>query len=160
MFKSTVVALVTVLGTAVPASASPTDLSYAYRYPLALETDLSVEALTAAVTADFRRYFPYDSNCPSLPPVSGRCDLYSLAGRTNPVVVIDRTANSWTFLSLPGHSEGEGRNIVFSFERGNTGVELRARAGGPFTVTAAAKIYSGAAYAIWSLFANNVSDAY
>ncbi|RLK55183.1 hypothetical protein [Actinokineospora cianjurensis] len=151
MFKSTALAAVLVLATATPACA---DLSYSYRYALRLETDASAEALTAAVTADFRRLFPFDSNCPALPPVGGRCDLYS-AGQSYPVQVIDRTANSWTFLSPPA-----GRNIVFSLENGPAGIELRTRSGGPSTPTTAATIHSGTAYALWSLFANNISAAY
>ncbi|GAA2994837.1 hypothetical protein [Actinokineospora diospyrosa] len=164
MFKSLALALLAVLAVAVPATASPTGLSYSYRYPLALETDISMEALTAAVSSDLRQYFPFDSNCAVLPPIGGLCYLYTppglpLPGTTNPVQVIDRTANSWTFLSLPGHTEGAGRSIVFSFESEPT-PELRVRAGGPFTFPAAATIYSGAANAIWLLFATNISAAW
>ncbi|SER65993.1 hypothetical protein [Actinokineospora terrae] len=151
MFKSTALAAVVVLATATPACA---DLSYSYRYTLRLETDASPAVLTTAITADFGRLFPFDSNCPTLPPVGGHCDLYS-AGQSYPVQIIDRTTNSWTFLSLP-----TGRSIVFSLENGPNGVELRTRSGGLSTPTTAATIHSGTAYALWSLFANNISAAY
>ncbi|MBM7772487.1 hypothetical protein JOD54_002691 [Actinokineospora baliensis] len=157
MFKSLALSAVMLSATALPAAAG---LSYAYRYPLALETDLSVEALTESVAHNFALFFPFDSNCVELPPIGGRCDLYAFPGLSNPVQVIDRTDNSWTFLSLPGHTEGAGRTTVFSFERATTGMELRIRAGGPYTPTAAAAIHSGAAYATWYLFANNVSTVY
>ncbi|WP_026423113.1 hypothetical protein [Actinokineospora inagensis] len=151
-----------VLGTSVEAAAEAA-LSYSYEYPLALETAQTPESLTTSVATDFRRFFPFDSDCPRLPPIGGRCDLYVLPGipvPSNPVQVIDRTSNSWTFQSLPGHTEGAGRTIVFSFEPSPTGLELHTRANGPYTLTAAATIYSGGAYFFWHVFADKVSQAF
>ena len=140
----------------------PADLDYDYRYALDVETVQTAEDLTGVIAADFTRYFPFDTDCTALPPVGARCELYSIPGfplwgTTNPVQVIDRTATSWSFRSLPGHSEGAGRHITFAFERGRDGLWLRVTAGGAWTPTAAATVYTGAARVIWGQFATKVS---
>ncbi|GLZ39679.1 hypothetical protein [Actinokineospora sp. NBRC 105648] len=141
------------------------DFSYAYRYQLQIETAATEETLTEAVAADLRRFFPFDSNCPVLPPVGARCDLYTipglpLPGTTNPVQVVEKTKTSWTFRSLPGHIEGSDRNITFTFSRSKTALELRVHASGPWTPTAAATVHLGIAHAVWQVFADRVSAAY
>jgi hypothetical protein len=115
------------------------------------------------VGANFYAYFPFSSNCTSLPPVGGQCNLYS-AGITNPVRVVERTATSFTFISLPGHAEGANRYIRFTFYKvgidPQADLRLQAQAWGPWTAAAAATIASGLAHYFWSQFAANVGAAY
>ncbi|WP_436495205.1 hypothetical protein [Actinokineospora sp. HUAS TT18] len=148
--------------TAVPASAGPQDLSYHYRYDLWVEEVRTSEELAAIVAEQLTVYFPFDSDCRYLPPVGSRCDLYSvpglpLFGTTNPVLVVDRSATSWTFRSLPGHVEGPGRHITFTFLRAPYGYELDVRSWGPWTLSASLTVSSGAAREVWQRFADNVS---
>ncbi|CRK55413.1 hypothetical protein [Alloactinosynnema sp. L-07] len=148
--------------TAAPASAEPNDLSYHYRYDLFVERVGSSEELAATVANRLTVYFPFDSDCRYLPHVGGRCELYSvpglgLFGTTNPVLVVDRTPTSWTFRSLPGHVEGAGRYITFTFVRAPYGYELDVRAWGPWSLSASLTVSSGAAREVWQRFADNVS---
>jgi hypothetical protein len=152
---------------AVPLAAAAETLSYNYTYTTGIpwpQTQLQTPAsVTTEVTNNFTRYFPFGSNCTSLPAVGGRCDLYSV-GTTNPVLVYARTATSFTFLSLPGHAEGANRFITFTFYK--TGIDpqgdirLQAYATGPWTLAAYLTIQSGQAYAFWNQFATNVGRAY
>lgn len=150
---------------AAPASAEqadPTDLSYHYRYDLWVETAYNPEHLTSTVASRLTAYFPFDSNCTYLPQVGQRCELYSvpgfpLFGTTNPVMVVDRTPTSWTFRSMPGHTEGADRYITFRFQYGRYGYELDVEAWGPWTLSASLTVSGGAARAVWQRFADNVS---
>jgi hypothetical protein len=143
------------------------DLGYNYTYSLDIQWPQSVlqtpASLMTEVGTNFYAYFPFSSSCTSLPPVGGQCDLYS-AGLSNPVRVVERTATSFTFISLPGHAEGANRYIRFTFYK--VGIDpladlrLQAQAWGPWTAAAAATITSGLAQYFWSQFAANVGAAY
>jgi hypothetical protein len=143
------------------------DLGYNYTYSLGITWPQTVlqtpTSIMTEVGTNFYAYFPFSSSCTSLPPVGGRCDLYS-AGISNPVRVVERTATSFTFISLPGHAEGANRYIRFTFYK--VGIDpladlrLQAQAWGPWTAAAAATITSGLAQHFWSQFAANVGAAY
>jgi hypothetical protein len=154
----------------VPAAASARvaqDLGYNYAYSLGIPWPQSVLQTPASIMTEvannFYAYFPFASSCVSLPAVGGRCDLYN-AGTTNPVRVVERTATSFTFVSLPGHAEGADRYIRFTFYKVGTDpyadLRLQAQAWGPWTAAAAATISSGLANYFWSQFAANVGRAY
>lgn len=144
------------------------DLSYTYTYSTgmtwpqsALQTPASV---MTAVANDFRRYFTFDSNCSRLPAVGGTCDLYVTPLIVNPVKVTGRTATSFTFVSLPGHAEGPGRVITFTFYQAGTvpftDMRLHVAASGPYSLAADLTISSGAAYEFWRTFATTVGRAF
>lgn len=146
--------------TAAPAAAQP-DLSYSYRYPLSIESVNSAPQLMAAVGRDLTGYFPFDSDCRSLPPVGARCELYAISGlplpgTTNPVEVVERTPTSWTFVSLPGHGDGADRYFTFSFENRH-GFALTVTSWGPWTLPASITAETGVARATWQQFADRVS---
>jgi hypothetical protein len=148
--------------------AVPQNLGYSYTYSTGMtwpQTMLQTpSSVTTAVANDFRRYFTFDSNCPKLPPVGGTCNLYFPPFISNPVQVVARSSTSFTFLSLPGHAEGAGRVITFTFYK--TGLDpfgdirLHAAASGPYTVAADLSIQSGAAFTFWRTFATNVGRAF
>ncbi|HVK23763.1 MAG TPA: hypothetical protein VM677_20605 [Actinokineospora sp.] len=147
---------------ATPATADPNDLSYHYRYDLMVEQVGSSEELAQTVADRLTAYFPFDTDCRHLPDIGGRCDLYSVPGinlfaTTNPVLVVDRTPNSWTFRSLPGHAEGAGRYLSFTFVRAPYGYELEVSSWGPWTLQSSLTISSGTARDLWQRFADNVS---
>jgi hypothetical protein len=154
--------------TAAVVQAAPQNLGYSYTYSTgmtwpqtALQTPSSV---ATAVANDFRRYFTFDSDCPKLPPVGGVCNLYFTPFIANPVQVLARSSTSFTFISLPGHAEGAGRVITFTFYK--TGfdpfgdIRLHAAASGPYSVSADLTIRSGAAFNMWQTFATNVGRAF
>lgn len=151
---------------AAPAQAAE-DLGYNYAYSLGIPWPQSVLQTPASIMTEvaynFAAYFPFASSCASLPAVGGRCDLYN-AGTTNPVRVVERTATSFTFVSLPGHAEGADRYIRFTFYKVGADpyadLRLQAQAWGPWTAAAAATISSGLANYFWSQFAANVGRAY
>ncbi|MGH3861316.1 hypothetical protein [Actinokineospora sp.] len=150
--------------TAAPASAEqadPADLTYHYRYDLWVESAFTPEHLTSMVASRLTRYFTFDSNCSYLPPVGTQCDLYNVPGLpllgSNPVMVIDRSPTSWTFRSMPGHAEGAGRFITFSFVHGPYGYVLDVASWGVWTPAAELTVSSGGARAAWQRFADNIS---
>lgn len=174
MITRRVIAIVTLIaalfaGATAPASAetaptasSPTDLDYHYRYDLRVETIYSPEELTWTIASRLNAYFPFFTDCSTLPPVGNKCELYSIPGlpamgTSNPVRVIERTETSWTFVSLPGHVEGADRLITFSFHRGRYGFELDVYAWGPWTLSAALTVSSGTARNAWQIFADKIS---
>lgn len=147
-----------------PAETSNDGLEYTYRYPLQVETVGDPFQLTSFVGDEFVSYFPFDSDCKTLPPVGTRCELYTvpgwpIPGTTNPVEVVHRSPNSWTFLSLPGHAEGADRYITFTFDQ-DPDFSMTVHAWGPWTPTAALTVSTGAAEAIWGRFASNVSRGF
>ncbi len=149
-----------------PAAAAD-NLGYDYVYSTGMtwpQTQLqSAQSVMSEVGTNFWRYFPFGSDCLSLPGVGGVCQLY-FAGTSNPVRVVGRTATSFTFVSLPGHSEGADRYIRFTFFKAGADpfadIRLEAYAWGPWTASAAATIDSGLAYTFWGEFASNVGNAY
>ncbi|MFI9723410.1 hypothetical protein ACIHFE_27785 [Streptomyces sp. NPDC052396] len=148
--------------------APPRDLSYHYSYHLNINWPqselLTATSLMGIVANDFGHLFPFGGNCTSLPAVGGVCHLMS-AGHNNPVQVVGRTPTSFTFKSLPGHAEGAGRYITFTFIRTGTsgpGIAhtLSVHAWGPWTPAAAATVSSGLARSIWQQFATNIGNAF
>ncbi|MFF3313867.1 hypothetical protein [Streptomyces sp. NPDC002952] len=74
--------------------------------------------------------------------------------------VVDRTATSFTFKSLPGHAEGADRFIRFSFSQNPTTFELRMKVEGwgPWSAGAQASIDSGLVNQFWSSYATNIKN--
>ncbi|HLL64283.1 MAG TPA: hypothetical protein VK453_00895 [Micromonosporaceae bacterium] len=143
------------------------NLGYEYTYSLGIPWPQSVlqtpQSITSEVTSNFAAYFPFSSDCARLPAVGGVCNLYNV-GLANPIQVVERTATSFTFMSLPGHAEGAYRYIRFTFYKVGADpfgdLRLQVSAWGPWTVAAAATISSGTANYYWSQFAANVGRAY
>jgi hypothetical protein len=145
------------------------DLGYDYTYTTGMtwpQTQLQTPtSVMTEVGSNFGRYFPFSSDCLSLPPVGSVCTLYAIGGVfANPVQVVGRTSTSFTFKSLPGHFEGAGRFITFAFYKVGIDpfgdIRLRATASGPWTLNAYLTIQSGQAKAFWNQFAVNVGNAY
>lgn len=111
------------------------------------------------VLRQFHSLFPLAGGCSSL--VVGRsCSLYG----GNPVRTIGLTSTSFTFLSLPGHSEGAGKHITFRFYNSGTNTRLSVTASGPdntfgnsFAPCAGAN--NMFASIVWGIFANQVGSA-
>ncbi|SDD52619.1 hypothetical protein [Actinokineospora iranica] len=165
--RRAVLALVAALAMSVPGSAAaqPSGLSYNFGYSLRLETARTPESLTTAVTAELARFFPFKSNCPVLPSVGGKCDLYAIPnvamwGAVNPVQVTERTATGWTFRTLPGHGEGSDRTITFSFDWLGSTPTMQVRGEGPYSQEVANAVFSGTAFQVWQRLADNVSAAF
>ena len=78
--------------------------------------------------------------------------------------VVDRSPTSFTFISLPGHFEGENRYITFTFHKEGVDpfahMQMDADAWGPWTYGAWFSLETGQAEAFWREFANNVGAAY
>jgi hypothetical protein len=152
-----------------PVTAAVENLGYDYNYTTGMtwpQTQLQTPtSVMTEVGQNFWRYFPFSSDCTSLPPVGSTCILYAIGGVfANPVQVVGRTATSFTFRSLPGHFEGADRFITFSFYKVGVDplgdIRLRANAWGPWTLNAYLTIQSGQAKAFWNQFAVNVGNAY
>lgn len=169
MLVAAMVAMFAVGGAVAAPAQAQENLGYDYNYSTGMtwpQTQLQTPAsVLAEVGTNFWRYFPFSSNCTSLPAVGGQCILYAIGGVfENPVQVIGRTSTSFTFISLPGHFEGANRVITFSFYK--TGIDpfgdirLRATASGPWTLNAFLTIQSGQAFGFWNQFAVNVGQAY
>jgi hypothetical protein len=143
------------------------NLGYSYDYTTGMtwpQTQFqSARSVTTEVTGNFRRYFTFDSDCNQIPAVGGVCHLF-FAGVSNPVQVSARTATGFSFLSLPGHSEGAGRTITFTFYKAGfdpfADIRMSVQASGPYSLAADLTIQSGAAFNFWNTFATNVGRAY
>ncbi|MFI6902315.1 hypothetical protein ACIBKY_13710 [Nonomuraea sp. NPDC050394] len=150
-----------------PASARAEDLSYTYEIetemPASRVNSYSSYVIMSEVRANFTRYFPFRSNCLSLPwPQTGNvCNLYHPDPYPNPVLLLYINGSNFAFKSLPGHFEGADRFIRFTLFKGQfypNRLYLRVEAWGPYTPQAHATITSGLAYQYWSQFALNIGS--
>ncbi|MEU1280287.1 hypothetical protein [Streptomyces sp. NPDC005805] len=139
-------------------------LSYEYNYTIGFSPFYTPQMIMNGADAHFKDTFPFPSNCApfnDLPPVHSptySCDLYFL-GTTNPVAIVNRTPTSFTFKSLPGHSEGAGRYIRFTFSSGSMWThQMKVEGWGPWTLAAATSIQTGAVNGFWTTYAKNLNQ--
>ena len=117
--------------TAAPAQAAPAnDLEYNYTYFLASNPPTTPQAVTRMVLDDFDTFFPFPG-CPNAVNVGTICPLQAL-GHNNPIRVEAANATSFTFRSLPTHTEGADRMIRFTFLTDGSGnLNLNVHSWGP-----------------------------
>lgn len=105
---------------------------YSYEKSLFIDASWTPNKLNAHVMANFNKFFPL-RGCGRSIRVGKRCSL-RFAGLDNPVRVSAAGSNYFELLSLPGHKEGAGKKIRFSFHRvcsrGSCSMRLRVRARG------------------------------
>ncbi|MDQ3579446.1 MAG: hypothetical protein M3443_18000 [Actinomycetota bacterium] len=159
-----VLAIVAAAVVAPIAQAETNDLNYTYRFSLAVESAQTETELADGVAARLGELFPFDSTCTTLPPTGQRCDFTAQAefaelGAANPVLVVDRVENGWTFRTLKEHSEGPDRYIAFRFENNEDSLALSVRSTGP-SLTTGTTILNGTAQKVWQRFATNISAGF
>lgn len=125
---------------------------YSFTYRIGWNPSLSSKTLMRIVKNAFWLYFPIPSNCATL-SVGRRC---SLAG--SPVRVEAMWSTGFRFLSLPGHKEGAGKRITFSFSRRYGFHYLHVHAWGPNVTWCDKRAWCRnanrfAVYHLWSHFA-------
>ena len=120
------------------------------------------QAANREITHNFNKYFTF-SGCPDVLAVGARCNLQTQVGLDAPIRVSEISDDGFSFISLPGHPEGAGRTITFTFEDhkddGNRDLWLHVRAWGP--VGGASYLgpfneYTIAASA-WKTFSSNIN---
>lgn len=120
------------------------------------------QAANREITHNFNKYFTF-SGCPDVLAVGARCNLQTQVGLDAPIRVSEISDDGFSFISLPGHPEGAGRTITFTFEDhkddGNRDLWLHVRAWGP--VGGASYLgpfneYTVAASA-WKTFSSNIN---
>ncbi|MFF8848312.1 hypothetical protein ACF08N_37670 [Streptomyces sp. NPDC015127] len=139
-------------------------LSYEYDYSLGMSFFYDAEMVANGADTHFYDTFPFEEHCGSfgnLPPEHNppfTCYL-NVAGLMNPIAVTDRTPTSFTFKSLPGHVEGAGRYIRFTFHRTSTfDIRMHVESWGPWNFNAWSSINSGAVNGIWATYSNNLKN--
>lgn len=135
-----------------------TSLNYTYTYPIASPPYPSPQQVLKLATTNFQNLFPFPS-CGNIITVGQTCDLGP--GPFNPIEVVDISPTSFSFLSLPGHAEGAGRVILFSFFVDGTtnNLDFDVFAKGPWSASAQGTVSTGAAQALWQKYANNLKTA-
>jgi hypothetical protein len=146
------------------------DLEYEYDYQLVCPPTPpfpavipSPQQILQMATNDFQALFPFP-DCGNVISVGQVCHLSGLFGLPgdNPIKVYGIDSTSFTFLSLPGHAEGAGRYISFTFApliMEPDCISLYVHAWGPWSLTAEITRDSGLAESVWASYANNIADA-
>jgi RHS repeat-associated protein len=130
---------------------------YSYSYRIGWNPWKSPATIMSIVSHAFNSYFPIPTPCTTL-SVGAVC---SLAG--SPVKVEAMWSTGFRFLSMPGHVEGAGKRIEFTFSRSWGVHSLHVRAWGP-DVTWCDKHWACASgnrlftYLLWWVFAADVSN--
>ncbi len=98
-----------------------------------IDTNATASEVFQDITTNFASSpFPFSSNC-GLLVVGSVCDLDGGIFGVQPVEVVGKGENSFTFESLPGHGEGAGNLITFAFEDSPSGaLTLTIDARGPY----------------------------
>ncbi len=141
-----------------PDEGSPDNFEYKFGYVLTYPPQPGAEIIARMATTYFDRYFPF-SGCPGKLTVNKVCNLQGPNGN-NPIRVESIDKTSFTFVSLPGHFEGAGRRITFSFIENNYThrLYLYVDSRGPRTAGAVSTWASGTAHGIWDEYARNLRD--
>lgn len=135
------------------------DLGYNYGYVLRYPPAPAPQAVLRMATTNVSAYFPFQG-CGTVLHVGQVCSLQGPNGN-NPIKVVAIGPTSFSFLSLPGHAEGAGRTIVFSFIVQTSPINtqrlfLDVHASGPWSAGAAASVASGLARGFWQQYATNL----
>lgn len=163
--------VVAIFGSAAPVAASESDLpspeggygSYHLEYHITGIPQYEARFIVPTLNTDFNRWFQYPG-CPTHVKIGSRCNLDTPFGIA-PVVVVGLTDYGFALRSLPGHFEGEGRTIRFTFYTADKvglpndktmhvdawGPVSNLSVGGPFNGT-------GADIAAWRPFANKINN--
>ncbi|MFD9793161.1 NlpC/P60 family protein [Streptomyces sp. NPDC059070] len=104
----------------------------------------------------FAQYFAFDTDCQGQLKPGAKCML-KYYGTENPVQATDVYTTGFRLVSLPGHSEGAGRAIVFWIERTDTELLLHVRADGPWSLSEWLTYNTPVAKIIWDQYAKNLS---
>jgi hypothetical protein len=161
-------------GSSYPTADSPTvtinginELTYNYGYPLAYPPAPTPEAVLTMARNHFSAYFPF-GGCGTALHVGQICHLTGTGpagtwgpGSDNPIQVVSVGTTSFTFLSLPGHAEGPGRIITFSFLQNpmTQRLYLDVSAQGPWSLASESTRDTGAARGFWQAYASNLQAA-
>lgn len=91
-------------------------LKYNFGYVLTYPPAPRAEDIAWMATHKFQKYFPFPS-CGQVIHVGQKCNLTGndIFVGSNPIEVVSITPTSFSFVSMPGHFEGAGRIITFSF---------------------------------------------
>lgn len=160
--------VLTIAGTQYSIGASPSvtiqsarDLTYNYGYVLAYPPTPSAQQMLQMATNNFQALFTFH-NCGNVISVGQICHLGTGGpGGDNPIEVVAIGTTSFTFLSLPGHAEGAGRLITFSFvvDPMTLRLYLDVAARGSWTIQAELTRDGGVANNFWKEYANNLQAA-
>ena len=132
------------------------DLEYVEGYTLS-DKAVDPQALLRMATRNFSAYFPF-GGCGSQITVGMICTLDDHLPGGAPIKVLDISATSFTFLSLPGHPEGADRMITFAFRTDSNGhTDMTVWSRGPSSIGAVGTILTNAEYYIWGFYAGNLS---
>ncbi|MEB3049704.1 hypothetical protein KV112_08140 [Mycolicibacter sp. MYC123] len=137
--------------------------SYHYGYEFSTPEGWTNDQVMSEVQHNFNKYFTFTADKSEI--MNGaKINLKGPFGEYEPVQVTSVTPNSFSFVSLPGHSEGAGRVIRFDIVPapaspipGQLNWELQVAASGPLSKGSLIPGASWANKAIWQVFANNLN---
>ena len=138
--------------------------SYHYGYQFSTGEGWTKEQIMSEIQTHFNNYFTFTSDAGEL--VTGvKINLEGPFGENEPVQVTAIAADSFSFVSHPGHNEGAGRVIKFSIVPaadnpvpGRLNWELRVAVSGPLS---RGSLLPGASWlnkGIWQIFADNLDS--
>lgn len=138
--------------------------SYHYGYEFSTREGWTDQQIMDEVKKNFNNYFTFTGDQSQL--VEGATvNLKGPLGENEPVRVTSMSPNSFSFVSLPGHSEGAGRVIKFSISPsgsspipGRLNWQLDVAASGPLSKGSLVPGASLGNKAIWGVFAENLDS--
>ncbi|WP_143204924.1 hypothetical protein [Streptomyces sp. CB02009] len=137
------------------------EYAYNYEFPLGTAPLMTPEMVMDGAAWWWIPTFPFDEQCgvtdnnsQAMPPVGTTCDLINL-GLSNPTYVAERNATNFKFDTRPGHFEGEGRFIRFSFHQDSMwNLSMKVHGWGDWHPQTQASIESGVIEAYWHHYAD------
>lgn len=138
--------------------------SYHYGYEFSTREGWTDEQIMDEVKQNFNKYFTFTGDQSQL--VEGATiNLKGPAGEDEPVRVTSMSPTGFSFVSLPGHSEGAGRVIKFGISPsgsspipGRLNWQLDVAASGPLSKGSFVPGASLGNKFIWQIFANNLDS--
>ncbi|MFF8513247.1 hypothetical protein ACF064_34845 [Streptomyces sp. NPDC015492] len=141
----------------------PTEYVYDYEFPLGTAPLYTPEMVMNGAAWWWIPTFPFDEQCGvtdnnsrAMPPVGTTCDLINV-GLSNPTYVAEKNATNFKFDTRPGHFEGEGRFIRFSFHQDSAwNLSMRVHGWGAWHPQTQASIESGVIEVYWHHYADTL----
>jgi hypothetical protein len=137
--------------------------SYHYGFQFGTSQAWTKQDIVKEIAQNYNKYFTFTGDQPSI--VEGETiNLRGPLGEPEPVKVTSVTDSGFSFVSLPGHTEGGGRTIVFSVVPAQSNPipnvlnwELRVEAAGPISGMSTVPGADLADKFVWQNFATNLA---